>query len=298
MKRNGIWDKLQKEVHVDPLWSLVIAATFALIINAGETWRATDDPNYHKFKESSSKIVRAEIRDNFVRRRIADLASSGDDVAAAQLRQEHDNLATEIASLTAELEELDKKVQAARMRARSRQMLKSGFYVLVLLIVLGELYRQRRKSRSAARDVATAAEITDAQDNEIRDEMRAGRKLDAIKLYKDWTGSSLADARIYVDGLAVHPDVSIEDIGGYDVDQGIGVGQIDQILDALEAGKKLDAIKIYKERSGLMLMESKKCIEDLIEELGIEDRASGCSLLLLLPIVAIIFIFLRLVVFV
>lgn len=56
--------------------------------------------------------------------------------------------------------------------------------------------------------------------------------------------------------------------------------QMDQVVDALAAGRKIDAIKIYREATGKGLKDSKEIIEALILKLKVEDperfaRVSG-----------------------
>ena len=123
-----------------------------------------------------------------------------------------------------------------------------------------------------------ADNLTDDQVNEIRNELQAGRKLAAIKLYKGWTGSSLVAAKSYVESLPA--GTGIADLGN-----DLEGDQMDEILDAIQAGKKLQAIKLYRESNGLTLMESKKFVEQLMRELGIEDR-TGCGAVVLLTVIA------------
>jgi ribosomal protein L7/L12 len=120
-------------------------------------------------------------------------------------------------------------------------------------------------------------ELTDDQVAQLRYELTAGRKLAAVKLYKEWTGSSLVAAKNYVESLPTDTAVA-------DFDEGIETHQMDRILDALQQGNKLEAVKLYRESSGLNLMESKKFIEGLMKELGIEDRP-GCGAAVLLLVV-------------
>lgn len=58
-----------------------------------------------------------------------------------------------------------------------------------------------------------------------------------------------------------------------------------QLTDALEKGRMIDAIKVYREATGLGLKESKNAVETLYAELRNQDpdrfperkQASGCS---------------------
>ncbi|MCP4890362.1 MAG: hypothetical protein GY904_27665, partial [Planctomycetaceae bacterium] len=62
----------------------------------------------------------------------------------------------------------------------------------------------------------------------------------------------------------------------------IEIQQIDRILDAIQRGNKLEAVKIYKETNVASLAESKQAIEKLMSQLGVEDTGSGCAKVILL----------------
>ena len=61
-----------------------------------------------------------------------------------------------------------------------------------------------------------------------------------------------------------------------------------QILNALIAGRKIEAIKLYREATGKGLKDAKDFIDRLVEELAerhpelLENRRSGC-----LPVIAL-----------
>ena len=63
---------------------------------------------------------------------------------------------------------------------------------------------------------------------------------------------------------------------------------MDRILEAIQEGRKLDAVKIYKDNTGKSLLESKDFIEALIAQLEIAEPSavgnSGCILLLVIAV--------------
>lgn len=125
--------------------------------------------------------------------------------------------------------------------------------------------------------------LTNEQVNEIANKVQAGNKIAAVKLYRDWTGSSLLEAKQFVDGVDGRSGPITAGFA-----EGVDAEQIDRILDALQSGKKLDAIKLYKEASGKPLMEAKAFIEGLMTELEIEDSSRGCgTVAVLVTVVAI-----------
>ncbi len=120
--------------------------------------------------------------------------------------------------------------------------------------------------------------LTEEQIETIRLELQAGRKLNAVKQYKQWTGSSLVAAKNYVESLPVGPEAD-------SWDKDLDGKQIDEIFDAIQEGSKLKAVKLYKESTGARLKESKVFIERLMHELGIEQR-KGCAATILLFVIA------------
>ncbi len=125
--------------------------------------------------------------------------------------------------------------------------------------------------------------LTDDQISKLLYELRAGRKLAAVKLYKEWTGSSLLVAKNSVESLAEGKVKSGDDLYS-NLDEKV----MDDVLDAIQKGDKLEAVKRYKESSGASLMESKEFVERLMSELGIEDQhRAGCAGMLLAAFIAV-----------
>lgn len=57
--------------------------------------------------------------------------------------------------------------------------------------------------------------------------------------------------------------------------------QLDEVLAALRAQKKIEAIKLYREATDLGLKDSKDAVEALAKQHGIAARGSGCAASLL-----------------
>lgn len=100
----------------------------------------------------------------------------------------------------------------------------------------------------------------DALDAEVRDLLFSGRKIEAIKHYREATGVGLKEAKDAVEALergaeAPYPAVSVG---------GAPAGPwIDEVRALVRAGNKLEAIKRYREHTGLGLKESKDAVEAL-----------------------------------
>lgn len=62
-----------------------------------------------------------------------------------------------------------------------------------------------------------------------------------------------------------------------------------QILSLMKGQKKIEAIKLYRAKTGLGLVEAKEAVEALAARYGIESKGAGCAgvllLLLLIPLV-------------
>lgn len=124
--------------------------------------------------------------------------------------------------------------------------------------------------------------LTDAQIREIRKRLSEGRKIDACKLYQNFTDSSLREAKQFVESLA-----SVERSEA-DAPEDLDQALVGEILDLLEAGCKLDAVKLYKDHTGRSLLESKNFVEKLIDDFEILEKStsqSGCVGLILIFVV-------------
>jgi ribosomal protein L7/L12 len=136
-----------------------------------------------------------------------------------------------------------------------------------------------------------AKRIADNELERVRAAMSAGRKIEAIKLYRQASGAGLADAKRFVEALAAgreEADATVTEMSD---------DQIARIETAIFAGEKIKAIKIYREANGTGLRESKEFIDALEAELRqIEPerftvpQAKGCgvAVICLLGLLAIV----------
>lgn len=131
--------------------------------------------------------------------------------------------------------------------------------------------------------------LTDEQVAHVFRLLQDEGKFSAVKWYKETTGYSLWDAKKHVEEMQTsgkQPDDSVRASDG----SGLDDQSMNQILDAIQAGRKLDAVKIYKDNTHKGLRECKEFIETLISELEIADPnaagKTGCSVLIFVAIVA------------
>jgi ribosomal protein L7/L12 len=98
---------------------------------------------------------------------------------------------------------------------------------------------------------------------------REGRKIEAIKLYRDLTGAGLAEAKNAVEALEREGSLPQKRAGSA-ADDG-------EILELLRDGQKIRAIKLYRDRTGAGLKEAKDAVEALARSNGIPAGSAGCA---------------------
>ena len=120
--------------------------------------------------------------------------------------------------------------------------------------------------------------------DQILDRIYAGEKIAAIKIYKDYRGVKLVDAKQFIerlmDELENRPQA---EVGATDVDITAELHQL------IYQGRKLEAIKCYRQAHGSSLMDAKQQVEQLTEQLRLQDpgkfekkSSSGCAATFLL----------------
>jgi ribosomal protein L7/L12 len=105
-------------------------------------------------------------------------------------------------------------------------------------------------------------------EQQVRSLLDQGRKIAAVKLYRDQTGLGLAEAKEAVE--AMHADAgrsSSSDIGG-DLEA--------ELLRLLGRGDKLEAVKLYRDQKGASLLEAKQAVESLAARYRLEPQRAGC----------------------
>ena len=124
-------------------------------------------------------------------------------------------------------------------------------------------------------------------DNNLLAELQAllddGRKIEAIKRYREATGAGLAAAKEGVEALEKGESPSVEKVADSSLES--------EIVSLLQGEKKIEAIKLYRQRTGTGLKEAKDAVEAIAANHGIvAPRGSGCLgvilLLLAIPLAA------------
>jgi ribosomal protein L7/L12 len=116
---------------------------------------------------------------------------------------------------------------------------------------------------SLAADWGNDAGLTPEQVAQINAEIATGRKINAIKYYREFTGQGLKEAKEAVEAIerGQRPTFS-----GY---QNQPVGDVmAQIEQELRAGRKINAVKLYREAYGVGLKEAKDVVDEVQRNLG------------------------------
>ena len=105
-------------------------------------------------------------------------------------------------------------------------------------------------------------------EQQVRSLLDQGQKIAAVKLYKDQTGVGLAEAKSAVEAL--------EAGAGSQSPSGICGDLEAELLRLLGRGDKLEAVKLYKDQTGVALIEAKQAVETLAAKHGLETHRGGC----------------------
>lgn len=127
---------------------------------------------------------------------------------------------------------------------------------------------QQCPSCGAPVDTATLPATVDLE-QQVRTLLEQGHKLEAVKQYKEQTGTSLKEAKEAVEAIEcgdtlAQPTTPHDDMEG-------------ELLALLAAGRKIEAVKLYKQRTGVQLIDAKQAVETLAARHGIVAKGGGCA---------------------
>jgi ribosomal protein L7/L12 len=125
----------------------------------------------------------------------------------------------------------------------------------------------------------TKEPVDSAFENEIVLLLQGGKKIGAIKLYRERTGVGLKEAKDAVEALERGEPLPTREA----VDSTMEA----EIVRLLEGGKKIEAIKVYRERTGIGLKEAKDAVEAVTAQRGLPSRAGCLGAVLLLMAVSV-----------
>jgi ribosomal protein L7/L12 len=119
-------------------------------------------------------------------------------------------------------------------------------------------------------------------EHQVRSLLDQGRKIAAVKLYREQTGVGLAEAKKAVEAMQAGAGPSVpSDLGG-DLEA--------ELLRLLGRGDKLESIKLYKDQKGVALIEAKQVVEVLAARHGLVTQRAGClGVLVTMVMAAVLF---------
>lgn len=178
-------------------------------------------------------------------------------------------------------------------------------FALLIALVMGALQHYLYKARSTAKQTVDKHELLQMQDKldallkkagaqydpdgnlpmEIREAIRNDRKIEAIKLYRRFSGAGLKEAKDFIEGI-IEPvpqiqrklDALLKSAGvQYDPYANVPVSVRDAlrnasvpaaVLDDIRNGRMIEAIKEYRTASGVGLKEAKDFVEGIKRQMG------------------------------
>ncbi len=150
-----------------------------------------------------------------------------------------------------------------------------GGLILIAVIAIVILRRQAGSGIVIVQSAPPAAKAPPVDDSDLAGTVRAllaaGKKIEAVKLVRERTGLGLKEAKDFVDGLE-QPAFAVPAIPMTPGQQGDIPGDLRSIMAIaddvnrevqalLAAGKKIEAIKLVCERTGMNLKQAKDLVE-------------------------------------
>ena len=112
-----------------------------------------------------------------------------------------------------------------------------------------------------------------AIEDELRSLLAERRKIEAIKLYREHTGAGLAEAKDAVESLERGEALPKRPRSGDSSAEW-------DVVSLLEQGRKVQAVKLYRERTGTSLKQAREAVETIASERGLSG-GGGCFGMLL-----------------
>jgi ribosomal protein L7/L12 len=113
---------------------------------------------------------------------------------------------------------------------------------------------------------------------------RAGRKIEAIKKYREQTGAGLKEAKDAIELLAATGRLPQAEVAAAPATADEFESRL---LELLRAGEKIEAIKQYRQQTGVGLKDAKEAVESLAARHAIVSKSAGCAgmiLVIVLPV--------------
>ena len=143
------------------------------------------------------------------------------------------------------------------------------------VIVPEELHPEQNHGQAQAVSPGTVIPVLGYEDlekfKEVKNLIAAGKKIEAIKVYREITGLGLMEAKLAVEDLEAGKPVEINRVStsiytgsatysGASPEKSAALGKVANL--AL-AGHKIEAIKLYRETFDVSLLEAKTAVENI-----------------------------------
>ena len=100
-----------------------------------------------------------------------------------------------------------------------------------------------------------------------------GNLIEAIKVYRSHAGASLADAKAAVEAIQCGESAPARPVPSPAAEQ--------DVASLVRSGRKIEAIKLHREKTGAGLADAKAAVDALERDLGMPSKKSGCATALL-----------------
>jgi len=133
-----------------------------------------------------------------------------------------------------------------------------GFILAMVVIALYLRSQQVADSIPKTQRLADPA-FASSIENQVRDLLAQDKKIEAIKTFRQATGTSLKEAMDAVENIGSGSSWQRAKI--------ISAERHDQITDLLRQNRKVEAIRLYRETTGVGLKEAKDAVEEISKHL-------------------------------
>jgi ribosomal protein L7/L12 len=124
-------------------------------------------------------------------------------------------------------------------------------------------------------DVARQADVASpGTEGDIVSMLEQGRKIDAIRMYREQTGAGLREAKDAVD--AIERGENLPAAARATGSAGVRADLKADVWALVQDGQKIQAIKFYRERTGCGLKQAKDAVEAVAREHGVAPNTAGC----------------------
>jgi len=110
--------------------------------------------------------------------------------------------------------------------------------------------------------------------------LQQGRKRDAVRIYREQTGTGLREATDAVEAL--ERTGNLPAASKYMASAAVDADLKADLWALMQNGQKTEAVKLYRERTGCTLRNAKEIVEGVAREHGFVVQASGCLGMLVL----------------